>query len=253
SLRHRMILINCLSFDNKVKGFDQNNNRGSMTLLNCTAYRNGSYNFAIPGFIRATSTLTVENCISLGSSGVTLAGVPGAIVATNSWTVPFTGAVTGDFLSIDTTGTRGPRKADGSLPDLQFMHLASSSPFVDAGTNVGLPYAGSKPDLGCFETAAPTDVKKQNCEVPQEFLLFQNFPNPFNPTTTIGFRISTVAHVRLSVYDMLGRRVTLLLDEIKPAGAYSVRWNASGLAAGIYFYRLEAGLNVSTKKLILLQ
>ncbi|HLP14753.1 MAG TPA: right-handed parallel beta-helix repeat-containing protein, partial [Bacteroidota bacterium] len=47
SLRHRMILINCLSFDNKVKGFDQNNNRGSMTLLNCTAYRNGSYNFAI--------------------------------------------------------------------------------------------------------------------------------------------------------------------------------------------------------------
>jgi hypothetical protein len=253
SLRHTMILKNCLSFDNKVKGFDQNNNRGSMTLLNCTAYRNGSNNFAVPGFIRATSTLTVKNCISLASPGVTLSGVPNPILATNSWAAPFTGALADDFISLDTAGVRGPRKPDGSLPDGQFMHLKSTSSFVDAGTSVGLPYNGSRPDLGCFETPAITLVKPAVGGVPSDFQLFQNFPNPFNPTTTIGFQLPVGCRVRLALYDMLGRDVAILVNGEKPAGYYSVEWNASRFASGIYFYRLEAGSYVSTKKLMLLQ
>ncbi len=253
SLRHRMILTNCLAFDNKVKGFDQNNDRGTMTLLNCTGYRNGSYNFAIPGFIRVTSTLTVKNCISLASPGVTLAGVPNAIVAANSWSAPFSGATEGDFLSVDTAGVRGPRKADGSLPDVQFMHLSSTSAFVDAGTAVGLPYHGSKPDLGCFETGTSTGAAVTAAGTPSAFHLFQNYPNPFNPATTIGFHLPAVSRVRLAVYDLLGRTVAVLIDDVRPAGSHAVSWNASGIASGIYFYTLHAGTFVSTKKLLLLQ
>jgi hypothetical protein len=158
SLRHNMILKNCLCFDNKAKGFDQNNNRGSMTLLNCTGYRNGTYNFSVPGFIRVGSTLTIKNCVTMASSGVTLSGVPSRVLATNSWpdnaTYPtsVTSATSADFLSIDTSGVRGPRKPDGSLPDVNFMHLASGSHFIDAGTNVGIPYNGTAPDLGAFES-----------------------------------------------------------------------------------------------------
>lgn len=253
SLRHTMILINCLAFDNKVKGFDQNNNRGSMTLLNCTSFRNGSSNFGIPGFIRVTSTLTVKNCIALGAGGVTLAGVPAAIVATNSWTAPFSGAAPADFISLDTAGVRGPRKADGSLPDVPFMHLASTSPFVNAGTNVGLAYNGSKPDLGCFETGTGTGVRSTGSGIPTDFQLFQNFPNPFNPTTTIGFHLPADCLVRLSVHDLLGRDVAQLVNEKKSAGTYSVELNASRLPSGVYFYTLEAGTTVSTKKLVLLR
>jgi hypothetical protein len=253
SLRHNMILINCLSFDNLVKGFDQNNNRGSMTLYNCTGFRNGSYNFAITGFIRATSILTVKNCISFASPGATLAGVSNPIVATNSWAAPFSGAVTNDFVSLDTTGVRGARKADGSLPDIQFMHLVSTSVFVDAGTNIGLPYNGSNPDLGCFETAGTTNVQSTGAAVPSEFQLFQNYPNPFNPATTIGFQLPVGCRVRLSLHDMLGRTVAVLVDDEKPAGSYAVEWDATRFASGIYFYSLEAGNHVSTKKLVLLQ
>lgn len=79
SLRHTMTVINCLSFNNLVKGFDQNNNRGSMTLINCTGYANGTSNFSVPGFIRVGETLTIINCISFASSGVTLAGVPNPV------------------------------------------------------------------------------------------------------------------------------------------------------------------------------
>jgi hypothetical protein len=146
SLRHNMILKNCLAFDNRVKGFDQNNNRGSMTLLNCTAYRNGT-NYQITGPIRSTSVVTVKNCVALGAYG-SLGGY--AVQATNSWMPPFV-VTSDDFVSIDTAGVRDPRNADGSLPDIVFMHLVPGSDLIDAGTNVGLPFFGSGPDLGAFE------------------------------------------------------------------------------------------------------
>jgi hypothetical protein len=130
-----------------VKGFDQNNNRGSMTLYNCTAYRNG-INYQVSSRIRSTSVLTVKNSVALGNYG-SLASF--AIQATNSWMPPFV-VTNDDFTGIDTTGVRGPRHADGSLPDVPFMHLAAGSDLLDAGTYVGLPYNGGAPDLGCFET-----------------------------------------------------------------------------------------------------
>lgn len=254
SLRHTMVLKNCLAFDNKVKGFDQNNNRGSMTLLNCTGFRNGSQNFAVPGFIRTTSTLTVKNCIALGASGVTLAGVPAPILATNSWLPPFAGASTEDFISVDTAGVRAPRKPDGSLPDIQFMHLRSASSFVDAGTNVGLAFNGSKPDLGCFETGGITGVMRAIGGGPSEFQLLQNYPNPFNPTTTILFTVPAAGRVRLTVLNILGQTVAVLFNGEVRAGIFnSVAFNAVGYASGIYITRLEYNGAIQSKPMVLLK
>jgi hypothetical protein len=146
NLEHNFILKKCLAFGNRVKGFDQNNNRGSMTLYNCTGYQNAA-NYSISGPIDSGCTVTVTNCVALGNYG-SLGSY--AIQQTNSWLSPF-GVTSADFLSVDTTGIRGPRKPDGSLPDAPFLHLAAGSHLIDAGTNVGIPFLGNGPDLGAFE------------------------------------------------------------------------------------------------------
>ena len=89
--------------------------------------------------------------------------------------------------------------------------------------------------------------------VPGIFRLEQNYPNPFNPTTTITYELPQAAHVRLTVCDILGREVQMLLNEMKQPGRYETTFNASKLASGVYFYRLRAGDYMSTKKLILLR
>ena len=76
--------------------------------------------------------------------------------------------------------------------------------------------------------------------VPRQFSLRQNYPNPFNPVTTIKYDIPTPSHVRLEVFDLLGRRVSLLYDGVQSPGLKSVDWNPSALAGGVYFYRLAA-------------
>jgi hypothetical protein len=251
SLRHNMTLINCLSFDNKVKGFDQNNNRGSMTLINCTGYRNGDQNYKISGPIRTTSTVTLTNCLELGGK-VSLGSY--AIQTTNSWLAPFSGATNADFIPIDTTGVRGPRKPDGSLPDITFMHLASGSQFIDAGTNVGLPFNGLAPDLGCFETAGSVGISERNEGTTiTGFHLSQNYPNPFNPSTVISYQLSAESRVLITVYDLLGREVAVLVNEVKPAGYHAVSWNADTFPSGLYFSVLESGGERFIRKMLLVK
>lgn len=77
--------------------------------------------------------------------------------------------------------------------------------------------------------------------VPQRFSLSQNYPNPFNPETAISYQLSSVSEVSLKVYDLLGREVQTLVNERQSAGKYSVRFQAGGLASGVYFYRLSVG------------
>jgi subtilisin family serine protease len=80
-----------------------------------------------------------------------------------------------------------------------------------------------------------------------------NYPNPFNPTTTIAYQIPTDGHVTIKVFDILGRDVTTLVDEFKPAGSYTVQFDASRLASGIYFYSIHAGEYTAVKKMLLLK
>lgn len=101
-----------------------------------------------------------------------------------------------------------------------------------------------------------TAVEEQRNHIPLRFELLQNYPNPFNPSTKIAFIIPVgTGHAPsvLKVYDVLGREVATLVNEVKGPGSYEVTWDATGVASGVYFYRLEAGNFVQTKKLVLLR
>jgi hypothetical protein len=89
--------------------------------------------------------------------------------------------------------------------------------------------------------------------IPSEFALRQNYPNPFNPSTVVSYQLPVASKVRLIVYDLLGREVAKLLDEVKEPGTYSVTWDAAGLASGVYFYSLQAASFVQTRKMMLLK
>ncbi|MBI5475253.1 MAG: right-handed parallel beta-helix repeat-containing protein [Ignavibacteriales bacterium] len=254
NLAHNFILKNCIAFDNRVKGFDQNNNRGSMTLYNCTGYNNLSKNYSISGYIDASESLVVKNSIVLGSLG-SLGSF--AIQSSNSWLSPFTPAAVSDFISVDTVGVRGPRKSDGSLPDVGFMHLASGSQFVDAGIDVGIPYKGSAPDLGAFESDYTSDITINN-ELPSEFSISENYPNPFNPSTSFIISVPYQSRVNLSVYDILGNKVRTLLDENKSAGNYKIIWdskadNGEDVSSGIYLVRFSVPVRSTAIKVILMK
>ncbi|NOZ62844.1 MAG: DUF4961 domain-containing protein [Calditrichaeota bacterium] len=89
--------------------------------------------------------------------------------------------------------------------------------------------------------------------LPRRYELAQNFPNPFNPTTTISFEIPATNQVKLSVYDLLGKEVATLVNGKVSAGNHQIVFDASNLQSGIYYYRLESGDFVATKKLLLLK
>jgi hypothetical protein len=95
--------------------------------------------------------------------------------------------------------------------------------------------------------------------VPQVFDLYQNYPNPFNPSTTIRYDVPKNANVTITIFDILGRQVTTLVKGIQAASSYSVKWDATGVASGVYIYRMEArnedgsGTFSSVKKLMLMK
>ncbi len=89
--------------------------------------------------------------------------------------------------------------------------------------------------------------------IPNELLLYQNYPNPFNPSTTIKFSLPSVGYTTLKIYNALGGEVAVLIEEEFTTGTYEVEWNATSLPSGVYFYRLQAGSFVETKKMILMK
>lgn len=90
-------------------------------------------------------------------------------------------------------------------------------------------------------------------ELPLEFELSPNYPNPFNPVTTIRYALPEAVDVNLVVYDILGRRVRILFDATQAAGYHSVTFDASDLPSGLYLYRLQAGEFSDVRKMILLK
>lgn len=251
NLEHNMVLTRCVAFANRSKGFDQNHDKGSMTLLNCTGYLNG-INYSVAEALDSGMTLTVKNCVCLGSLGSVGSF---AVIATNSWMSPFS-VTAGDFAGIDTAGVRGPRGSDGALPFVSFMHLAPGSDLIDAGTVVGLPYEGPLPDLGAFETEAAMAVPDPRGGFPRAVSL-DAYPNPFNPSTTIRYSLAdtrgtgpSIQRVRLAVYDLLGREVSVLVDENKAPGEYEARFDGRSLSAGMYLCRLASGASVETRRIM---
>jgi hypothetical protein len=96
-------------------------------------------------------------------------------------------------------------------------------------------------------------AEEEIANIPTEYILYQNYPNPFNPSTKISWQSPVNSHQTLKVYDVLGNEVVTLVNEFKSTGSYEIDFNASSLSSGIYFYKLQAGSFVQTKKMILLK
>ncbi|NWF89340.1 MAG: right-handed parallel beta-helix repeat-containing protein [Ignavibacteriaceae bacterium] len=251
TLMHNFSLVNCLAFDNRVRGFDQNSNKGAMTIYNCSAYRNGT-NYSISTELNAGKTAIIANCISVGSYGSLGSFV---IQQTNSWQSPFI-VTFGDFISLDTLGVKSSRKSDGSLPDIAFFHLAAGSDLIDAGTNIGLPFNGSAPDLGAFENGMPSKIISE--KIMDDFRILQNYPNPFNPSTKFVYHLDFPQNVKLEIFNLLGEKLTELINEYQNAGDYEVDWSAEAendqfLSAGIYIVRLSTNNHLSSIKISLIK
>ena len=98
-----------------------------------------------------------------------------------------------------------------------------------------------------------TSVDHSETGIPTQFILHNNYPNPFNPTTHIAFSIPTQAHVRLSVWNALGEKAATLVDEIRPAGNHTVTFDAADFSSGLYFCRMNAGSYSATNKMLYLK
>ncbi|MCU7496831.1 MAG: M6 family metalloprotease domain-containing protein [Ignavibacteria bacterium] len=96
-------------------------------------------------------------------------------------------------------------------------------------------------------------VEREETDRPKDFMVFQNFPNPFNPTTTISYSIPKYSHVELKVYDLLGREVSTLVSKYQASGRYKVQFDGSLLSSGIYIYTIQAGEYSASRKLMLLK
>lgn len=128
-----------------------------------------------------------------------------------------------------------------------------SSIALDAGNNVHICYYDATKSYLKYANSTLSTIIKNEIDFPYQFVLKQNYPNPFNPVTTITFSLPERSFVSLKVFDALGREVSNLISGQLPAGTYSRQWNASGLASGIYFYCLQVGNFIETKKLVLLR
>ena len=143
-----------------------------------------------------------------------------------------------------------PFTGDGSVVELRFRPLVTA-----AQTALEVRGGAVQTTDGVFAL----DAQQLSVRlVPSQFALVQNFPNQFNPETTIAYDLSERAPVRLEIYDILGQRVRVLMDEVQVAGRYQVRWDGrnaqgQGVGSGVYFYRLQAGGFNQVRRMLLLK
>jgi len=206
------------------------------------------------------------NCIIRGNTAPTIPQISGNAVVQYS---NVEGGYTGDG-NID----MDPLFRDTVNDDFHLMSTDCSdnfnSPCIDTGNPAyldlllscewGLGQARS--DMGAFSiTRLVVGIEDDNLTIPTKYSLYQNFPNPFNPSTNIRYSIPNQSKVIIRVYDILGNEIETLINEEKPAGTYELKWNGANLPSGVYFYQLKAvdpsvssrQNSIETKKMILLK
>lgn len=179
---------------------------------------------------------------------ISLQAVGGLVLAAVG--LPFDDAVAGDYsdlasanLLAELTYKAGPIKND--------IALSGNFPFL-ADPHRGYDYI-KKLTAAAPEQTTAIGNSTVGLSLPAAFFLDQNYPNPFNPSTTIGYHVAKDSRVKLTVYDAIGREVTTLVNENQNPGNYKVNWNANKLASGTYFYSLQIGNEVISKKAVLLK
>lgn len=244
---HNQTLKNCLAFLNLSKGFDQNHDRGTIVLLNCTSFDNHRYNYC--GYDRPNSghSYTVKNCISLRINFFhkdTLG--PFVIQSHNSW-LDGLNATASDFESIDTTDVTGKRKSDGSLPDLPFLRLAQGSDLIDAGVDVGIPFNGRAPDLGCYESPYVTGIGNIDNKA---------FGAPFwrlfftKGSIAIKLSLSTDAYIDIAVFNVAGKKIVEMTHKCVNKDETIPVLDMQKANAGVYLCSVKSNGVVSTQKVI---
>ncbi len=185
--------------------------------------------------------LTQVSGVSVTSSGLPLGG--GRIVVKNS-----SGVILGNGFSTST----GNYTVD-AVPTGSVTLVVDKEPYPTQELNLYIPsntYA--YPNVNFVFTNATLGTGPVDEGLPEEFELRQNFPNPFNPTTNIGFEVGGSGFVSLKVFDILGREVATMVNEMRTAGIYTVRFDASNLSSGVYFYQLSSGsLNIRRKMILM--
>jgi parallel beta-helix repeat protein len=149
-------------------------------------------------------------------------------------------------------------------------HILDKSACIRKGTPVDCPFSdieytdrGNPPDIGAYENISDGDqslpglvslkYKRDTFNIPQFFSLEQNFPNPFNPTTTIEFALPYSSLVTLKIYNILGKEIITLVSEELTAGRHEYNWDATDMTSGIYFYHIKAGSFIDLKKMIFMK
>jgi hypothetical protein len=153
------------------------------------------------------------------------------------------------------------RYPSGAAAGIQYVGAFGLSSLPGALVHLGFP-AETIADDSCFNELvaavvqffdAPTGITDGSSGSPGSFALEQNYPNPLNPSTEIRYQTSEVGRVRLSVFDLLGREVSVLIDEERPPGVYTTTWDASQMPGGLYFCRLTAGESTQVRKMVLMK
>ena len=157
-----------------------------------------------------------------------------------------------------------PQFIDTSISN---YNLGYNSPCIDAGIQdtiivynnnqdtmiiPAITFLGASPDMGAFEFDPATNISNKPKSV-EEYNLFQNFPNPFNPSTTIKYRIPKSEKVKIEVFNLLGQKITTLLDKQMPAGNHEVIFTADNLSSGVYLYRIQAGHYREVRKMVFIK
>ena len=138
------------------------------------------------------------------------------------------------------------------------FRLLEGSPAINNGIDVGFTYdimgnpISGNPDIGAYEYTAVNSVPTSD-PLPEDFQLYQNFPNPFNPTTKISWQSPIGSWQTLKIYDLLGNEIATLVDEYRPSGKYEVEFDGTGLSSSVYVYQLIAGNYIQTRKMVILK
>jgi len=166
----------------------------------------------------------------------------------------------GDYILL-ADGFNGIKIVDVSAPVSPYQAGLLNTPGFSYGVSVTdtYIYLADGYSFDVFAHSIPTDTNEPDPDLlPKDFVLRQNYPNPFNPVTTIEYDLRCRAHVKLTVYDILGWQVITLVDGIKPAGSHSVQWNGKDpkgneVASGVYLYKIDTGGFVEAKKMMILK
>lgn len=157
----------------------------------------------------------------------------------------------------NTTNTPGTATLIGTTihPDTQFVAtgLTNGTPYYFWVRAVDRMCTARISNYSTPVQITPTSVIANNNEIPKVFALHQNYPNPFNPVTYIGFDIPKATFVQITIYDITGREVDVLVNQFMAAGFYKSDWDATNVASGIYIYKIEAGSFTDRKKLVVLK